>query len=132
MNRLTVRNHATLEKAPVALFLKAAIGATGAPTINALQSKGFISITRLGVGNYKLSLGSAAGVDTYQRLMMAQSVIVGASSTAFQMVVTQDNSATLSAPNVQIKFFDAAGAAVELPNGVTLLVELILSNTTAN
>ena len=131
-NRYMVRNYMTLEKGPVALYLKATIGAVGAPTISAINSKGFISIVRTGVGAYTLNLGSAVGVDTYQRLLMAMHVCIGASSTAVSMVVVQDNSANLAAPNVKVQFESATGAApVELGNGEILLVKLDLSNSTA-
>lgn len=132
MNRLTVRNYATLEKGPVALYTRATIGAVGAPTIVPLSSKGVYAITRTGVGAYDIMFGtSATAVDTYQRLMMAQHVVIAATSTAANMVVTADSSATLAAPKINVQFLDYAGASVELAVGAVLCLELILSNSTA-
>lgn len=129
-NRLNVRNFQTLEKGPVALYLRAAIGATGAPTINAAQSKGFYAITRTGVGAYTIKLGlSASKVDTYLRLMSLQHVIVGASSTAVGVVVVADNSAVGAAPTILVQFVSAPATPVELGSGEDLRISMVFSNS---
>lgn len=129
-NRLMVRNHMSKEKAPVVLFGKFSVGAVGEPTINAVQSQGIVSITRTGVGAYTLSLGqSSISSDTYNRLMMAKHVSISALSTAIQMSVVADNSASPSLHNIQIQFLNGSGAAVEVGSGEIILLELIFSNT---
>ena len=133
-NIYAVRNLQTKEKAPVAIFGKVSIGAVGAPTLFSAQSnKGIKSIARTGVGAYTIHLGNAVAVDTYIRLMMAKFAPLGATSTTALggMQIIADNSATLADPNLQVKFLDNAGAAVELGNGEVILLEMIFSNSTA-
>lgn len=131
MNRLNVRNMQTLEKAPVALFLQAAIGAVGAPTLNVLHSKGILSIVRTGVGAYTINFGGPVGVDTYQYMLHASAVSVFATSTAVSMVVVADNSAVKATPGINVQFVSAPATPVELGNGENLRMKITLSNTTA-
>lgn len=121
----------TLEKGPVCLFGRFTVGATGAPTLNAAQSKGILSIARTGVGAYTINLGGPAGVDTYQRLMSMDYVSVFATPASINAYIVQDNSATSASPNIKIQFVSAAGTAVELANGEDIRLELIFSNSTA-
>lgn len=130
-NKYLSRNMMTFEKGPVTIYGKAAIGVTGAPTLNSAQSKGIFSIVRTGVGAYTINLGNAVSRDTYQRLMMFKELVIGASSTCVGCTVVADNSSSTPSPNVAIQLTDGTGTAVELANGVSLLVKLILSNTTA-
>lgn len=132
-NRYMVRNYMSLEKAPVALYVRVAIGATGAPTLNALQSQGVLSISRTGVGAYTINFGSAVGVDTYQRLMAFSYCSVAASGQATAACnIVADNSAVLATPGINIQFVDFAGAAVDPASGENLRIEIVLSNSTAN
>jgi hypothetical protein len=130
-NRLFNRNTMTLEKQPVSLFLQAAIGATGAPTISALKSLGFKTITRSSAGKYVLALGGPAGVDKYQRLLLLNaSLIATTTSTVASVSVAVDNSAGTT-PSITIQCVDFAGAAVDPASGETLLVNAILDDSTA-
>lgn len=129
-NRRNTRNVQSLEKAPVCLYMRFAVGATGAPTLNAAQSKGILSMSRTGVGAYTINLGGPAGVDTYQRLMEADYISVFSAPLSLGMFIVADNSAN-AAPNVRVQFQDAAGAAVELASGEDIRMTLVLSNTTA-
>lgn len=133
MNRNTVRNTGTLEKAPVALYLNVTIGSTGAPTLNTPKCQGVYAMTRTGVGAYTIKLGlSATSLDTYQRLLNL--IVATLKSTApanFGVYIVADNSATATAPTVLIQLVDAAGAAVEASSGTVLLIKMELSNTTA-
>lgn len=133
MNRSTVRNTATLEKAPVHLYAKISIGASGAPTLNIPQCQGIASITRTGTGAYTIDLGqSATLVDTYQRLIGARvtSLVSGGLPAAPDLAVVEDNSNSLPTPNVEIQL-SLDGAAADPANGEVLLLELVFSNTTA-
>lgn len=133
MNRTTVRNTASLEKAPVAIYARVSIGSTGAPTLVSKKCLGIYAMTRTGAGAYTLSLGlSASSVDTYQRLLSLVSTSLNATAPAeFAVYVVQDQSATASTPNVKIQYVDAAGAAVDPASGEILLIKLEFSNTTA-
>lgn len=130
-NRLMNRNTMSLEKAPVNLYLQAAIGATGAPTINALKSLGFKTITRSSAGKYVLALGGPAGVDTYQRLVSLQATFIATTtSTVCSVSVAVDNSAGTT-PSITIQCVDYAGAAVDPASGETMLIRATLDNSTA-
>lgn len=136
MNRTTVKNHASLERAVVALYLKVSIGSTGAPTlVSSPPSRclGVYSMTRTGAGAYTIKFGlNSTTLDTYQRLLYAGFVDLKSTAPAeSDMYVVADNSALLTNPNIQIQFVDVAGAAVDPSSGSVLLIKIELSNTTA-
>lgn len=131
-NRNYRRNQMSLEANPVALFARVAIGASGAPTMDAKKSLGIYSITRTATGAYTIKLGlNATSLDTYQRLMMLMASFISAASGIASVDVVADNSATLANPNVQILCLDAAGVAADPANGAVMLLKLELSNSTA-
>jgi hypothetical protein len=127
-NRLMVRNYQTLEKGPVGIFARFTVGATGAPTLVAKNSKGVASITRTGVGAYTLNLGTAATADTYQICLAMNYISVYATPASINGYVVQDNSAS---GNIKVQFVSAAGTAVELANGEDIRIEFVFSNSTA-
>lgn len=128
-NRRMFRNTMTLEKAPVSLYGKFSVGATGAPTLTAADSYGIKSIARTGVGAYTISFGLVGGaVDKYDRLMFAEASSIAALSTFARMTVVADNSRT-STPGITVQFLDGSGAAVEVGNGEVVLLKIDLSNT---
>lgn len=136
MNRSTVRNTASLERAPVCLYAKVSIGAAGAPTLQISPKNlclGIYSMVRTGAGAYTINLGlSSTSVDTYQRLLWMGFADLKSTAPAEQSIyVVADNSANLTSPNVQVQFLDPAGAAVDPSSGSVLLLKLELSNTTA-
>jgi hypothetical protein len=118
-----------LEDAVVNLFVKVAIGATGAPTLNVNQSLGIKSIVRNSTGNYTITFQ-----DKYLRLLMLCPTIIlatGVPATAsnVQMVVRSE-ALTNANPTIVIEFLSNAGTAVELVSGVTLLLHARLKNST--
>jgi hypothetical protein len=123
----------SLEKNPVALYANVSIGASGAPTLTPKKCLGIVSMVRTGAGAYTINLGlSASSVDTYQRLLDLDVNSINATAPAWASVyVVQDNSANLSAPNVKIQLLSAAGSAVDPSSGEVLLINLVLSNSTA-
>lgn len=136
MNRSTVRNVQAMEKAPVALYLKVSIGASGAPTLVSsppTRCLGVYSMVRTAAGAYTIKFGlNASTLDTYQRLLYASYVDLKSTAPAeASMYVVADNSALISNPNIQIQFLDVAGAAVDPSSGSVLLIKIELSNTTA-
>lgn len=130
-NRMWTEFQYSLEKRVVNLFASVAVGATGAPTLNAASSKGIKSVVRNSAGNYTINLS-----DTYQRLLFMDSAVVlgsGApsSGTTLQMIIRADNSNNQTTPNVQVEFLNSSGTAVDLASGATLLLAPQLSNSTA-
>jgi hypothetical protein len=116
-----------LEKAPVRLYAKVAIGASGAPTISAANSKGVASITRNSAGNYTIVLQ-----DTYVKLMSISAK--GQNSTGISaspdMGVKTISVTSLTSPSVNV-VFSTGGVATDPASGDTLYFEIVLSNSTA-
>lgn len=117
-------NSFTKEAAVWKLFGKVAIGASGAPTLNAPQSKGIASISRSSAGVYVITLS-----EVWNRLLGVDLTYVVASGLA-------------AAPNFAIKAqtidsagktitveFSTGGAATDPDNGATLLLEVTLKNS---
>lgn len=125
MNRLYNQFFLSLERGKAVLFGKVAIGATGAPTINAVKSKGIASVARTGAGAYTITLNDIY-VDMYKcgvNFMFATSPGV-----ANVYVVSQDVAA---AKTILIQCEDFAGAAVDPANGAEMQIELMLKTSTA-
>jgi hypothetical protein len=125
-NRFWKRDRAGLEQGVVDLYASVAIGATGAPTLSAANSKGVASIARNSAGKYTLTLQ-----DQYNRILALQTAIKLASgapsaTSSVQAVLRSDS---VSSKSVVIEFVDSTGAAVEVVSGATLLVHLQLKNS---
>ena len=118
----------SFQKAPVFLWAKVAIGATGAPTLDASFSRGVTSITRNSAGLYTVVLN-----DNYSDLLGVNPTLVLASgSPAAITSVVRANNVAAAAKSVQVGFLDSAGAAVEVTNGATLLLKIELKNSGVN
>ena len=123
-NRMFFQFRLSAQRDVVDLSLKAAIGASGAPTLSTTDAKAIRSITRNSAGKYTIALS-----DNYAALMAASIVVLNATATASpcsQLISEQVSSAT--APQVVIQLLDAAGVAADPDNGATLLVSLMLRN----
>ena len=107
------------------LFGKVAIGATGAPTLNAVKSKGIASVARTGVGAYTITLN-----DIYVDMFKCGVNFLFATSpgVANVYVVSQDVD---GAKTILIQCEDFAGAAVDPANGATMKLEITLKTSTA-
>jgi hypothetical protein len=111
-----------LEKRVVDLYLKAAIGAAGAPTISKPDSKGILSIARTGTGAYTVTLE-----DKYVGLLLADyRLVLAAGAPTGMMMVIRSVAVNAATPTVAIQFVDEAGAAEEIASGSTLLLKLEL------
>jgi hypothetical protein len=128
-NRFFSQFQYSLEKKVVNLFGQVAIGATGAPTISAANSKGITSIARNSAGKYTITLQ-----DSYNRflgLAVTLKLSSGAPATSSSVVPVVRSEDVGGAKTVVVEFVDNAGAAIELTNGVTLLLHVKLSNSSA-
>lgn len=122
----------TAEAEVVKLFLKATF-ATGVATI--VEGKGIKSFARTGAGAYTLTLGTnnPPKTDKYQRLLAAQATFITASGVPAAPLfhVAVDDVATDG--TVDVVFTDAdTPAGVDPADADTLLLEITLSNSTAN
>ena len=127
-----------LEKEGVSLYAYAAIGATGAPTLQQWKNgafsaapaagwKGIKSITRNAVGKYTIVLQ-----DTYQHVLQVSATFLGlATAAAPAVALVSDGVGTLGTPNFVIQCQSSGGTGADPANGETMLVEVKLSNSTA-
>lgn len=110
------------------LSLKAAIGASGAPTISTSYAKGFASITRNSAGNYTLLLQN-----NYQALLCVSGIVLHASASAAPiMQVISEQVANVTTPQLIVQFLDAAGAAADPDDGATIMIAIQLSDSSSN
>lgn len=118
----------SLEKAKVFLYLKAAIGSTGAVTIDATGSKGITSITRNSAGRYTVVFQ-----DTYVSFlgMMPTVVESAATPTVCSVAVVSETVATAATKNLVFQCADFAGAAVDPASGSSFKFSFMLSNSSA-
>jgi hypothetical protein len=132
-----------LERGVVKLYVKATIGATGAPTLvttstaSGNPSKGILSIARQAAGTYRITFGrsdvSGDIYDKYQRILNVSGVILDAGVSAVNSVQIKDDQSSASVPYVDIYTLGittGAVAAVDPTSGDTLLVEITLKNST--
>lgn len=110
-----------LEKEVKEIYAKVAIGASGAPTLNAAQSLGVASISRTSAGLYVLTLQ-----DKYMRLMHASIEVLTPSAEDIKANVSAE--AVASAKTITFRA-TAAGVATDPASGDTLLISLQLKNS---
>lgn len=123
-NRLMQQFQWSLEKKMVHLYGKVAIGASGAPTLDAANSKGIASIVRNSAGKYTITLQ-----DPYVQFMSFVPTIQLASGSpgVVQQVVRSVD--TTVAQTVVVEFLDATLTAADIANGATLFFKVVLKDT---
>ena len=128
----------TFEKVVVHPCAKVSIGATGAPTLSASNSKGVLSVSRLATGRYKFIFGSspngATQLDTYVKVLGINAVFdtSGNSNAApvSPIPYIYDNAISSSA-YVTVQFVDYAGSAADPANGEIMYIDFVFGNSTA-
>lgn len=103
------------------LYCKAAIGASGAPTIDTAASKGIASIALDATGDYTITLS-----EKYNSLLMVNIMLLEADDLDLTWNLTAD--AVSSTPSISITF-KAAATPTNPPDGSTLYIEIILKNS---
>lgn len=119
----------SLEKGKSALFVKVAIGATGAPTLDTTNSKGIKSITRNSAGQYTLVLQ-----DAWSRYLGMEARFIQSSTgiPASPIVGLKSQSvATAGGGSIVFVCSTGAGAATDPGNGEELELVLFLKNSSA-
>lgn len=111
-----------LEKEVKVIYVRAAIGATGAPTLDATNSKGVASIARTAAGDYTITLE-----DKYQALMHASAQLVVSADE--DLTIHVDSEDVDGAKTVKLTCL-AATTATDPSDGSTLLVRIEVKNTT--
>ena len=114
----------SLEKRVVDLFLNVTFGASGAPTISTLNSKGFASIARSAQGKFLITLQ-----DNYVKLLGANVVYnAGSSGAAAPELSVQNDGVTSGTITVLTQ---AGGVDTDPASGEVMHLKLTLSNSTA-
>ena len=119
----------SLEKGKTFLFGKVAIGATGAPTLDATNSKGIASITRNSAGKYTIVLQ-----DVYNRFLGFQpTLVVGTGTPAAPLCfVISETVATPATKNIVIQFTAVDGTTATDPaSGESLRFTVVLKGSSA-
>lgn len=119
----------TIEKGIVPLFMQVAIGATGAPTLSAVNSQGVRSISRNGAGDYTVTFGSStpASTDTYNRYCGANFTLTDTTARDYTLQIHTE-SAIGTAGTLRF-LFNSAAVTTELPNGATLKMVFWFKNS---
>lgn len=125
MNRLFNQFFNSLERGKVVLFGNIAIGSTGAPTINALKSKGIASIVRNSTGNYTVTLS-----DKYVDLLNFSINFINSAGAGVAYYYTESQSVG-SAKTIVFQCKDLSGAAADPTSGTTVQLEIKLKSSTA-
>lgn len=134
-NRLFTQFRWSMEKNPATIWANVAIGATGAPTLSAVNSKGVRSITRTSAGLYVITLGVSganANTDIYNGLFMVSHKFIVASGTPAAPLMYVVSQAVATAGTVTVQFTAVNGTSATDPaSGETLLLEFALKTSTA-
>lgn len=126
----------TLEKKVCSLYAKVAFGATGAPTLSAVNSKGVLSVTRNGAGDFTFVFGTTSNgaklLDTYNKILrISHTYNSGASAPAAPaLYIKTDSVATVGTASVRV-VLNAAGTATDPANGEIGYFEFIFGDSTA-
>ena len=116
------QNFTAKEANVTVLFLRADIGATGAPTIDTAASKGIASIARTAAGDYTITLD-----EPYTSLLHASVTSLEAGDTEFNWSLTAqavDN----ATPTVQISNLPG-GTATDPDDGSDIYMAIYLKNS---
>lgn len=111
-----------LEREVKVLYVKAAIGASGAPTIDSSTQKGVASIARTATGDYTITLD-----DKYQALMHVSVIQLEADDEDLTFQVAAED--VDGAKTVQI-ICKAAAVPTDPSSGSSLLIRMDLRNST--
>lgn len=125
MNRLFNQFFNSLERGKVVLFGNISVGSSGAPTLNALKSKGIASIVRNSAGNYTVTLN-----DIYVDMFHFSVNFVNASGAGVAYVYTVSQN-VVGAKTIVFQCKDLSGVAVDPSSGTVMQLEIKLKSSTA-
>jgi hypothetical protein len=121
------------EKRVINVFAKVTFGATGAPTLSAINSKGVLSVTRNGAGDYTFVFGvSASRLDSFVKLLGVDYVFnSGAAAPASpSMYIKADTTTSTATASINI-IFNLAGVATDPASGEIVYLQFIFGDSTA-
>jgi len=132
-NRYFTQFGLTLAKQTVFLFGRATIGATGAVTLDATNSKGIKTIVRNSAGKYTVTLGNTtSGNDIYPRLFNVSVMQLFATAVNAPIVQVISEAVATTTPTVVLQFYAADGTTATDPSsGQEVRFTVTLTNSTA-
>jgi len=128
-NRLFNQFAFSLVKAKVMLYGQATIGASGAVTLSAANSKGIASITKeSGDGLYTIVLQ-----DTYPALLAfnVSTLLASGLPVNVSYAIKSQTVSTAATKNIVIQFMGQDGVAVNPDSGAVLYFQITLNNSSA-
>src|SRR5271165_4133741 len=116
----------------VDIFAHVTFGASGAPTLDTVNSPGIVSVTRNSAGNYTFVFGtnSQIALDTYNYLLMAKAVFTdpSAAPAAPGFYITNNSISTVGTASLTVQF-NAAGTPTDPASGENVLIEFTFRNS---
>ena len=110
------------------LYLKATIGASGAPTLVAADSLGVKTIVRNGTGDYTITLGTPSGnTDKYNKLLWPDGKLLDPDAEDVRVQIDTDS---ISSAGTMKILTVTGGSAADPSNGATLLMVFDVKNST--
>lgn len=139
MNRWCNQFALTFEKRIVKVFARVTIGGTGAPTLDAVNSKGIVSVTRSSAGIYVFVFGTRAGLlDTYVGTACVHAIFntagnAGALPAAPICFIKSSSISTPAVASMTLEFTNnaASPAATDPASGEVMHVEFTFRDSTA-
>ena len=131
-NRFFNQFDKTLEKEVVSLFAHATFGASGAVTLDAVNSKGIASMSKTGTGKYRIVFGtSPASLDVYYKFFSAMPLFVNSIAPAApEMYVTSLHHNIVGDCYIDVQF-NVGGVATNPASGEQLYLAIQLGNSSA-
>ena len=109
------------------LYLKATIGASGAPTLVAADSLGVKTIVRNTTGDYTITLGTPSGdTDKYNKLLWSDGKLLDPDAEDIRVQVDTDS---ISSAGTMKILTVTGGSAADPSNGATLLMVFDVKNS---
>ena len=130
----------SLETEVKSVFAHVTFGATGAPTLDTVNSKGVLSVTRNSAGVFTFVFGTNSGPtgnaaqDTYVKVLgikhLFDESVTGSAPAAPGMYMSANNIATHGTASIQLTF-NAAGTATDPASTEGVYVTFIFGDSTA-
>jgi hypothetical protein len=124
----------TMEKEVVSLFLHATFGASGAVTLDAVNSKGICAITKIGTGGYRIQFGTTpASLDVYYKFFAALpsfKTVGGSPAAAPDMYIVDLKHNVVGSCYIDVQFVNG-GVSTNPASGEELYMEIKLGNSSA-
>ena len=121
------KNFQAAEREVKRLYLKATIGATGAPTLVAADSLGIKTITRTTTGDYTVTFGTPSGAtEKYNKLFWADGKVLDPAAEDIRVQIDTD---TVSSAGTMTFYTVTGGSAADPTNGATLLMVFDVKNS---